>query len=92
VNLLKFDIKYDRDVCAILAAAASGTGIPYLMGFKAGGIAAGSGAAAIQSGIRNVAAGSVFSILQSLGATTVLGTGGAVALWPAAWAYYYMYC
>jgi len=40
-----------------------------LIGFGAGGIAAGSAAAAWQSSIGSVAAGSMFAILQSLGAT-----------------------
>ncbi|KAF5552719.1 hypothetical protein FNAPI_7025 [Fusarium napiforme] len=39
-----------------------------ILGFGAGGIAAGSAAAGIQSGIGSVAAGSTFAILQSAGA------------------------
>ena len=46
--------------------------LPFI-GFAAGGVAAGSYAAAWQSVIGNVAAGSLFAILQSLGATG-LGT------------------
>lgn len=44
-----------------------------LLGFTAGGIAAGSAAAGWQSSIGAVAAGSLFAVLQSLGATG-LGT------------------
>lgn len=40
-------------------------------GFGAGGVAAGSAAAAWQSSIGAVAAGSIFAILQSLGATGI---------------------
>ncbi|PNP78372.1 hypothetical protein FNYG_08318 [Fusarium nygamai] len=39
-----------------------------ILGFGAGGIAAGSAAAGIQSGIGSVAAGSAFATLQSAGA------------------------
>lgn len=55
------------------------------VGFGAGGVVAGSMAAAIQAGIGNVAAGSLFAVAQSVGAaglaaSTVVGTvgGGAV--------------
>ena len=50
-----------------------------LIGFSIGGIVGGSAAAAIQSGIGNVAAGSVFAGLQSLGATGTLHAIGACA-------------
>jgi hypothetical protein len=57
--------------------------IPMLLGFTAGGIAAGSAAAAVQAAIGNVAAGSGFAAMQSLGATGVFnmlaGLGGAAA-------------
>lgn len=60
----------------ILGAAA----LP-LIGFGAGGVAAGSTAAAWQSGIGAVTAGSLFATLQSLGATGVgtvmFGSAGA---------------
>ena len=46
--------------------------IPYFIGFGSAGIVGGSTAAAIQSSIGNVAVGSTFSALQSLGATGVL--------------------
>ena len=53
-------------------------------GFTSTGIAAGSIAAAIQSAIGNVAAGSTFATLQSLGAKSVIANlgiaGGAVFL------------
>ncbi|XP_067944211.1 interferon alpha-inducible protein 27-like protein 2A isoform X2 [Watersipora subatra] len=51
------------------------------VGFTAGGVAAGSIAAAIQSVIGNVAAGSVFAALQSAGAVGIAGaaTAGAAA-------------
>ena len=41
--------------------------IPALVGFGTAGIAAGSTAAGIQAGIGNVAAGSIFACLTSLG-------------------------
>ena len=53
-----------------------------LMGFGTAGIISGSAAAAIQSSIGNVVAGSVFAFFQSLGATGTLAavaTGGAAA-------------
>ena len=60
--------------------------LPMALGFGTAGIAAGSTAAAIQSGIGNVAAGSLFSIMQSLGMTgffaklaTVAGVAAAGA-------------
>jgi hypothetical protein len=63
-------------------AAATG-GILTGMGFTTSGIAAGSTAAGMQAGIGNVVAGSIFSGLQSLGATGVIagvGIGGGVIL------------
>ena len=81
-----------RDICSILAAAAAGTGIPYIAGFTSSGVAGGSAAAAVQSAIGNVAAGSAFSFLQSVGATTLIGTAGAPVFGAAGVAYYYMYC
>ena len=55
---------------AITAGVATGAAlIPVALGFGATGIVGGSAAAAIQSGIGNVAAGSLFSICQSLGMT-----------------------
>ena len=56
--------------------------VPILLGFGTGGIVAGSVAAGIQSLIGNVAAGSLFASLTSLGMTgtlaTVAGVGAAV--------------
>jgi hypothetical protein len=46
--------------------------IPFILGFGATGVIAGSTAAAIQSSIGNVAVGSTFSVLQSLGATGII--------------------
>jgi len=48
---------------------ALGATVPIMMGFGAGGIMAGSMAAAWQSAIGNVVAGSTFATLQSMGAT-----------------------
>ncbi|XP_037046389.1 interferon alpha-inducible protein 6-like [Bradysia coprophila] len=56
--------------CAIGGAALGAITLP-LLGFGAGGVAAGSAAAAWQSSIGSVAAGSLFAILQSLGATGI---------------------
>lgn len=41
-------------------------------GFSSGGVVAGSLAAGTQAGIGNVAAGSLFAVLQSVGATGVI--------------------
>lgn len=68
-------------------AATGGLGVVALplIGFGAGGVAAGSAAAAWQSSIGSVTAGSLFAILQTLGATglgSLLfgGTGTALGL------------
>ncbi len=54
-----------------------------IMGFGTAGIVGGSIAASIQSGIGNVAAGSLFAIFQSAGASGILAStaiaGGATA-------------
>ena len=63
-----------------------------MLGFTSGGVAAGSTAAAAQSVIGNVAAGSAFSYMQSVGAATVLGTAGAPVVGAAGAAYYYWFC
>jgi len=57
------------------SAAAAATSVPWLIGFTNSGVAAGSFAATIQSGIGSVVAGSSFATMQSIGATTLLGTG-----------------
>ena len=66
----------------IVGSAIAGLGLTgTLLGFGTAGIVAGSAAAATQAAIGNVAAGSVFSILTSLGMTgTFLTTtiGGAL--------------
>ena len=84
----------EDNICEILAAVfAAGTSAPYLAGFTSSGIAGGSLAAAIQAAIGNVAAGSAFAFLQSLGASTIFGTPlGAAGGISSAAAYYYMYC
>ena len=46
-----------------------------MIGFTNSGVAAGSLAATIQSGIGSVVAGSSFATMQTIGATTLLGTG-----------------
>jgi hypothetical protein len=56
--------------------------IPFIlnvMGFGAGGVAAGSLAAALHAIIGNVAAGSVFAALQAMGATGLIGAVGVLA-------------
>jgi len=57
------------------SAAAAATSVPWLIGFTNSGVAAGSLAATIQSGIGSVVAGSSFATMQTIGATTLLGTG-----------------
>jgi hypothetical protein len=68
--------------CIGLPLTIAGAGLSAtLAGFGAAGIAGGSIAALIQSGIGNVAAGSLFATMQSLGATgtfTAMTTGGLV--------------
>lgn len=58
--------------------------IPHFMGFGVGGVIAGSKAAAIQSIIGNVAAGSLFSMIQSSVmrgiVTAVIATGIVIAV------------
>ena len=63
---------------ALLSGILIGTGailtVPTLLGFGATGVVAGSAAAAIQAAIGNVAAGSTFATMTSLGMTGVLST------------------
>ena len=54
--------------------------VPTLLGFGSTGIVAGSVAAAIQSGIGNVAAGSVFSSLTSMGMSGTFALLGKIGL------------
>jgi hypothetical protein len=66
---------------AIIPLAVAGVGLgATVAGFGAAGIAVGSIAAGIQSSIGNVAAGSLFATMQSLGATgttfSAMTTGG----------------
>lgn len=58
-----------------LAAPAVGVGILNAVGFTAGGVAAGTAAAAAQAGIGNVVAGSAFAAAQSVAA---MGVGSAI--------------
>lgn len=57
------------------AAAATSAAVTGL-GFTSSGIAAGSAAAGVQAVVGNVAAGSLFATVQSLGATGVIATLG----------------
>ena len=58
----------------ILIGAGAILTVPTLLGFGATGVVAGSAAAAIQAAIGNVAAGSTFATMTSLGMTGVLST------------------
>lgn len=66
-------------VSLIAGAVAAGCAVLPAIGFTAEGIAAGSIAASIQSGIGNVAAGSAFASLQSAGMSGALNAIGAAA-------------
>ena len=83
IILIKRDIEqYAFDGCRHYYIIGTGVGLGlavaaplYILpaiGFGAGGVAAGSAAAAVQSTIGNVAAGSLFATLQSAGATGTL--------------------
>lgn len=70
----------------ILAGIAIGVGVVATgglllpaVGFTSAGVAAGSLAAATQASIGSVVAGSAFATCQSIGATGVLLSGGALA-------------
>ena len=56
------------------AIASAATSIPWAMGFTNAGVVTGSLAASTQSAIGLVSAGSWFAGMQSVAATTVLGT------------------
>ena len=58
----------------ILIGAGAILTVPTLLGFGGAGVVAGSAAAAIQAAIGNVAAGSTFATMTSLGMTGVLST------------------
>ena len=65
----------------VVVGVAVGAAVLPLIGFGAGGVAAGAIAAGIHSGIGNVAAGSLFAVTQSFAATggaAVLATIGGV--------------
>ena len=65
---------YFRGVSAAVAGIAHSA--PYLAGFTGSGVAAGSVAAATQSAIGNVAAGSAFSVLEARDAAFHAGGAG----------------
>ena len=76
----------------VVVGVAVGAAVLPLIGFGAGGVAAGSIAAGIHSGIGNVVAGSLFAITQSFaatgGAAVLAAIGGAVFGffgWGASW-------
>ena len=84
MQLILIKFLFSSNLCKIgaegvgaLTGLFSSFSIPWIAGFTANGIAGGSIAAAIQAYFGNVAAGSAFSFLQSLGATTILGTAAA---------------
>lgn len=66
-------------VSLVAGAVAAGCAVLPAIGFTAEGIAAGSIAAGIQSGIGNVVAGSAFATLQSAGMSGALNAIGAAA-------------
>ena len=81
----KYDIKIQMEVIegAEIGGAVAGAASAALsaVGFTSTGVAAGSMAAAAQSAIGVVEAGSLFAMLQSLGATgAVLAIGGPIAM------------
>ncbi|KIO18486.1 hypothetical protein M407DRAFT_246477 [Tulasnella calospora MUT 4182] len=76
-----------RWIQSVVYGALLGLGVCLALGFGAAGVAANSLAAAIQSSIGNVAAGSAFAMMQSLGAKGILawlmaalGAAGMVAV------------
>jgi len=84
-------------ICAAIGAGGSlVTGalasLPWGLGFSAGGVVAGSTAAAAQAAVGNVAAGSAFSFLQSVGATTLMGTPVGAAVGVAGAAAFFIIC
>lgn len=56
-----------------------------MFGFTKAGVAAGSMAAGIQAGIGNVAAGSIFAVCQSIGATGVLAASLPFSIVTSSW-------
>ena len=72
-------MEWDDDIfakcfTAVNSVISLSSGIAIGMGFGLKGIALGSAAASIQSGIGNVVAGSMFAKMTSLGMTGVLST------------------
>ena len=80
------DLKKSTRNGAIVGSIIGGATVisTYLAGFTSSGIAAGSIAAGVQSTIGNVAAGSLFATMTSIGMTSVLplaiGAGTVVGL------------
>jgi hypothetical protein len=75
-----------RTLLIIGGMAIGGALAPYLipalatwLGFGAGGVASGSIAALVHSVLGNVAAGSLFAALQTIGATGAIGLGSVLA-------------
>ncbi|KAF8419077.1 hypothetical protein EV426DRAFT_712579 [Tirmania nivea] len=64
-------------VAGVTGGAVAGFGILTAIGFTSAGVAAGSSAALWQAGIGNVAAGTIFSGLQAVGATGAIWSVGA---------------
>jgi len=74
--------KLDKAVIAtssVTGVLTATSGAATVAGFTSSGIAAGSAAAAMQAGIGNVVGGSAFAVAQSLGASGVFATLGAVS-------------
>lgn len=67
-------------ISTILIGAGSILTLPTLLGFGGAGIVAGSTAAATQAVIGNVAAGSLFATMTSLGMTGVLSALSATGV------------
>ena len=67
-------------ISTILIGAGSILTLPILLGFGGAGIVAGSAAAATQAVIGNVAAGSLFATMTSLGMTGVLSALSATGV------------
>ena len=65
---------------ATVIAGGAAVATPFLAGFTTTGVVAGSAAAAAQAAIGNVVAGTWFATLQSIAATTFIGTVAAPVL------------
>ena len=71
---MAWDDIFAKCFTAVNSVISLSSGIAIGMGFGLKGIALGSAAASIQSGIGNVVAGSMFATMTSLGMTAVLST------------------